>query len=227
MNLLSLLCSRGTFTLSQEQINDIACRLAAYPFMGISIADTLHDFFSLRLLNNPKISFLETVWAMKEMANLLQQENIVSPVRLPPDRPVWLLLLGVEKQLYDEMIPIIEKEGLNRCVVIGVTHDTATLLRHDLPFFSMECFAFDRALWYQHFEPCYTLWLGSVHSWVSQHRLTKRLVPLVLLYIVLQTQQVSMSYLFLQQRVPKKICCLHPKHAKASPLLLLHDLKAK
>ncbi len=193
--------------------------------MGISIADTLHDFFNLRLLNSHKISFIETVWAMKEMAHLLQKENSVSADRLPPDRPVWLLLLGVEKHLYDEMIPLIEKEGLNRCVVIGVTHDTATLLRNDLPFFSMECFAFDRVLWYQHFEPCHTLWIESVQSWVSQHRLSNRLVPLVMLYIILQTQQVSMSQLFLQQRHPKKIHCLHPKHAKASPLLLLFDLK--
>jgi len=227
MNLLNLLCSRGTFTLSQEHINDLECRLAVYPFMGISIADTLHDFFKLRLLSNHKISFVETVWAMKEMAHLLQKESSVSTDRLPPDRPAWLLLLGVERHLYDEMIPIIEKEGLSRCVVIGVTHDTATLLRHDLPFFSMECFAFDRALWYQHFEQCHTLWMESVQSWVSQHRLPKRLVPLVMLYIILQSQQVSMSYLFLQHRHPKNIHCLHPKHAKASPLLLLHDLKAK
>ena len=227
MNLFNLLFSSGTFSLTQEQINDLACRLSACPFMGISIADILHDFFNLRLLNNHKISFIETVWAMKEMAHLLQKANSVSTDRLPPDRPVWLLLLGVEKHLYDEISPLIEKEGINRCVVIGVTHDTAALLQHDLPFFSMESFAFDRAQWYQHFESCHTLWIELVQAWVSQHRLTKRLVPLVMLYIVLQTQQVSMSYLFLQHRVPKKICCLHPKHAKASPLLLLHDLKAK
>lgn len=225
MNLLTLLFSSGSFSITQEQIDDLAGRLSAYPFMGISIADTFHDFFSLRLLNSRKISFLETVWAMNEMAHLLQKENNASPARLAPDRPVWLLLLGVEKHLYEELIPIIEREGLNRCVVIGVTQDTATLLQHNLPFFSMDCFAFDRAQWYQHFEPCYKGWSESVQAWVTGNRLPKRLFPLVMLYIVLQTQQVSMSHLFLQQRNPKKICCLHPKHAKASPLLLLFESK--
>jgi hypothetical protein len=224
MNLFNLLFSRGTFSLTQEQINDLARRISAYPFMGISIADTLHEFFNLRLVSGRRISFLETVWAMKEMAHLLQKENYASPVRLPPNRPVWLILLGVEKHLYDEIIPIIEKEGINRCGVIGVTQDTSTLLQHELPFFSMEWFAFDRAQWYQHFEPCHKLWIESVQSWVSQHRLPKRLAPLVMLYIILQTQQVSRSYLFLKHRYPDKIVCLHPTYAKAAPLLLLFDL---
>lgn len=225
MNLLTLLFSSGTFSLTQEQVDDLAGRISACSFMGLSIADTMHDFFKLRLLSNRKVTFLETVWAMKEMAHLLQKENSASPEPLPPDRPVWLLLLGVEQKLYDELIPLFDQEDPSRCIVLGVTTDTKTLVQHDTPFFSMEWFAFDRAKWYQHFEPCHKLWIDAVQSWIEQHDLPKRLMSVVMLYIVLQTQQISRSHLFLEYRRPKKIHCLYPKHAKASPLLLLFGLK--